>query len=663
MRKLCRTGLSSLVLASAISLFMLASVAEAGPTPATAPSIAGTPKLGQTLMVTPGTWAATPPATITSISDQWAHCTGPATCTPISNATGSSYTLTAGDIGQTIGVIETATASDGTVSGPSYSSNQLGPVSGIVNLTPPSIQGTPQQGVAISATPGTWNPPPSSSPTYRWYRCDSPACQTQTPVGSGGQTYTPTAGDVGSKLMVVETAADAQGDSASANSSPSNVVVPPAPTPKYPGPWISGTFQQGQTLTVQQGGWNNNPTSISDEWDRCNAAGSQCRPVATGSTYTLTPADVGSKLLVVETATNAGGSGTAYSAFTGVITPPPPPTPVPQPAPLASTTALFASPSAPLADQTVALVATVVFSSGNANPSGSVTFFNGTTPVAGCADQRVQPSGQSATLACQASFPAGTAALSAVFTPDAGSQVAGSASTRTDLVVGKDETSTSLAVTKQVVRGKRAIYRAQVVPPVSNSGPVEPTGSIAFLDAGKPIAGCLSQPLTPQGATCTVKYKSAGKHKISAAYTGDSNFNSSTSAARSVQIVASSADPIVLGFINSTLQWQFAYHPAYTQIMALTANGVVRGMTVLITCQGGGCPFGRLALPARTSPTINLLPAFRHHRLRTGAVITLRFTRPYRIGKYYSFTVRRGQAPLVALSCLGVGRTRPGVGC
>jgi hypothetical protein len=658
MCKTCRTLLLVCLLAGGLSLFMLAGVAEAaGPAYTTAPSISGTAKLGQALSVaSPADW--TDSSGTPSITDAWAHCSG-STCTPI-GATGGTYTLVAGDIGQTMGVVETATAPDGQAV--AYS-NLLGPVAGIVALTPPSIPGTPQQGVPITATPGTWNPAPSST-SYEWFRCDTPACNT--PVGSG-QTYAPTAADVGLRLAVVETATDAQGDTASANSSPSNVVVPPAPTSTY-APGIAGTFQQGQTLSVQPADWTtypSSPTKISDVWYRCDSTGGNCAPVTTGSTstYTLTSADVGNRLKVLETASNAGGSNTLPSALTGVIAPPPPAPSVPQPGPLASTTVLVASPSAPLVNQTVTLVATVIFSSGNANAAGTVTFLNGAKPAGGCPEQRLQARGQSATALCQVSFPAGTAALSAVFTPDAGAPVAGSASTRTALVVGTDQTSTSLAVTKQVVRGKRAIYKAQVVLPVSNSGPLEPTGSIAFLDGGKPIASCLSQPLSPQGATCTVKYRSAGKHKISAAYSGDSNFNPSTSGPRSVKVVASSTAPIVLGFITSTLQWRFAYHPAYTQVMALTAEGVVRGMTVLITCQGGGCPFSKLALPARTSPTMNLLPAFRHHHLQAGAVISLRLTRPHRIGKYYSFTIRRRQAPLIVLSCLGVGRTRPGVGC
>ena len=64
-----------------------------------------------------------------------------------------------------------------------------------------------------------------------------------------------------------------------------------------------------------------------------------------------------------------------------------------------------------------------------------------------------------------------------------------------------------------------------------------------------------------------------------------------------------------------------------------------------------------------TGSSINLLPVFRKRHLHAGSQLTISITRPHWIGKYYSFTIRAGQAPLIDLSCVAVGRTRPGVGC
>lgn len=79
---------------------------------------------------------------------------------------------------------------------------------------------------------------------------------------------------------------------------------------------------QGQTLTERHGSWSNNPSSFGDQWDRCNAAGFACSPIAgaTGQTHVLTAADAGHTIRVAETATNTGGaSSSALSAPTAVV--------------------------------------------------------------------------------------------------------------------------------------------------------------------------------------------------------------------------------------------------------------------------------------------------------------------------------------------------------
>ena len=75
-------------------------------------------------------------------------------------------------------------------------------------------------------------------------------------------------------------------------------------------PTISGTTTQGLTLTLAHGTWFNFPTSYRDQWVRCSTAGTSCQAIggATGQTYTLTSADVGSRIAVQETGVNATGT-------------------------------------------------------------------------------------------------------------------------------------------------------------------------------------------------------------------------------------------------------------------------------------------------------------------------------------------------------------------
>jgi IPT/TIG domain len=74
---------------------------------------------------------------------------------------------------------------------------------------------------------------------------------------------------------------------------------------------VSGVAEQGQSLTLTHGEWSASPSSFTDRWARCNSGGSSCATISTasGTTYTLTPTDVGSTIRVQESAANSSGSG------------------------------------------------------------------------------------------------------------------------------------------------------------------------------------------------------------------------------------------------------------------------------------------------------------------------------------------------------------------
>jgi hypothetical protein len=91
------------------------------------------------------------------------------------------------------------------------------------------------------------------------------------------------------------------------------VVTPPS---------VTGTAQQGQTLTATPGTSTATDATFGYQWQRCDAAGANCAdlPGATTSTYAVTPVDVGATLRVVVKATNRFGSAPATSAQTAVVT-------------------------------------------------------------------------------------------------------------------------------------------------------------------------------------------------------------------------------------------------------------------------------------------------------------------------------------------------------
>jgi hypothetical protein len=164
--------------------------------------------------------------------------------------------------------------------------------------------------------------------TYQWERCDDKGSYCVEIAGATKQTYTPSAADVGYRIVVEESAQNADGTSEPVSSAASAVVLPPPPANTV-APSISGITTQGQTLTGQHGAWSNSPTRFEYQWENCDAFGGDCHPsvneFTTGETYVLLLAHAGSTIRVKVWAVGAGGtSAPAVSPATKVVLPLPP---------------------------------------------------------------------------------------------------------------------------------------------------------------------------------------------------------------------------------------------------------------------------------------------------------------------------------------------------
>jgi hypothetical protein len=190
----------------------------------------------------------------------------------------------------------------------------------------PAILGTAQMGVALHATAGTFSPAPTST-SIAWLRCDAAGANCVS-TGATGADYTPVLGDTGKTLRAELTPVNGSTPGTAVRSEPTfsvlglslgPVVVSPVLTNT---PSIIGTATVGQTLTGAPGSWLQLLSATAYKWQRCDATGAACAPIAgaTSQTYTLTAADRGRRLSLVVTVSTLGLLSTsAVTATTAVV--------------------------------------------------------------------------------------------------------------------------------------------------------------------------------------------------------------------------------------------------------------------------------------------------------------------------------------------------------
>ena len=310
---------------------------DAAPTNTTEPQISGVVVFLAHLTATTGTWGGSP----TSYLYQWMRCpvTGGASdasdCAAISSAQNRIYRLRHADVGQRIRVRVTAANADGSRTAVSNATVIVKASAGATapaNSRQPSISGAAVVGSILTATTGSWTGSPSSY-HFQWMLCPSSggAGDASDCAAIGGATtsrFVPGSADVGKRLRVRVTAANASGSKTVASNATAivqatNTAAAPASTGQ---PQISGTTVVGSTLTATTGTWTGFPASYDYRWTRCPASGSaadasNCAAIsgATTSAYVLGSADVGKRLRVRVTAANAHGSTTVASNATAIV--------------------------------------------------------------------------------------------------------------------------------------------------------------------------------------------------------------------------------------------------------------------------------------------------------------------------------------------------------
>ena len=211
-------------------------------------------------------------------------------------------------------------------------------------------------------------------------------------------------------------------------------------------------------------------------------------------------------------------------------------------APAATATTLSSDTNPSTAGQHVTYTATVT----PAPQSGTVAFTEAGTALAGCAAVGVDGSG-SAT--CQVTYPAvGSHTTVATYSGDANHQGSGS------IALGQTVTTAVTATTIASSSNPSAVGRQ--VTYTANVSPTPDGGTVAFTDAGSAIAGCGAAQVGVKGnAVCQFTYSALASHSVTAAYSGDPDYQGSASSPLSQSVtpaptatgLASSADPAAVG--------------------------------------------------------------------------------------------------------------------
>jgi hypothetical protein len=210
----------------------------------------------------------------------------------------------------------------------------IGPAAGSAavpgNTAPPTITGTPEKGMTLTAHNGTWTGG-TTTYFYRWQRCASDGAGCANVPGASTKRYTVASADVDHTVRVRVTASNADGQAAAL--SKTSDLVSDKRAPKVTAhPTVSGTPRPGEELTASNGTWTGGATTFTYQCQRCDASGAGRVDVAgaTGKTYGAGATDVGHTMRVAVTAKNLAGSTTVSSDVTAAVRSA---TPVPAPAP------------------------------------------------------------------------------------------------------------------------------------------------------------------------------------------------------------------------------------------------------------------------------------------------------------------------------------------
>jgi hypothetical protein len=208
-----------------------------------------------------------------------------------------------------------------------------------------------------------------------------------------------------------------------------------------------------------------------------------------------------------------------------------------------TTTSLTASNTQLTTGQSVTFTATVAPTSGGGTPTGTVTFSDGANMLGTSALNFPTATFVTSSLAN------GSHSITAAYSGD--SNFATSTSSTVGIVVSPPaKTATTTSVTPsstQLTAGQTLTLNISVVP---QTGSGTPTGTVTVLDGQTQLG---APALAAGAASFSISTLAAGTHSITVNYSGDANFQPSTSAVSTITVAAVPAADYSLSMSSSTL--------------------------------------------------------------------------------------------------------------
>ena len=237
-----------------------------------------------------------------------------------------------------------------------------------------------------------------------------------------------------------------------------------------------------------------------------------------------------------------------------------------------TTTVLTATVNPTLFGESVTFTATVTANApGSGTPTGTVAFDDGTAAIAGCGGVTLAAGVATCTTT---TLNVGGHSISGIYNGSS-NDVPSTSSVLTETVNPASTTTAVGSSTSPSVSGQPVTFTATVSVIAPGSG--VPTGTVTFEDGGVTITGCAAQTLSAAvTASCATSFVTAGAHPITAVYSGDANFATSTSPLLTQSVNQGATSTLVTASVDPSVSGQDISYSAIVTALA-PASGTPSG--------------------------------------------------------------------------------------